>query len=208
MTSVPVRCACGKLEGVVDEFSPKTGKRVVCYCDDCQLFQHYLGHADRVLDAHGGTDIVQFSPAMLRITAGKEHLACMRLRPGGTARWYAACCRTPIGNTLATAALPFVGLITACLDPAAGDRTLDDVLGPVRAGLQGRFARGNRDEIDAHNTAPISMMWGFMGRAIGRRLRGDHKRTPFFDAKTGALVVEPIQLDKAALAELRRRQQA
>ena len=208
MTSVPVRCACGKLEGAVDDLSPKTGKRVVCYCDDCQLFQHFLGQAERVLDEHGGTDIVQFSPAMLRITAGKEHLACMRLRPGGTVRWYAACCNTPIGNTLATATIPFVGLITDCLYAANDGKTVADILGEQRAGVHGRFARGDRDEIEAHDSAPISMIWGFMGRAIQRRLRGDHKRTPFFDPDTGALTVEPIVLDQAALAELRRRQQA
>ena len=38
--------------------SSTTVNRVVCYCDDCQAFLHYLKRAD-LLDAHGGTDIVQ-----------------------------------------------------------------------------------------------------------------------------------------------------
>ena len=61
-TNLPVRCFCGKLQGIAHDVSPDVGNHVACYCDDCQSFQHALGQAERVLDANGGTDIYQMSP--------------------------------------------------------------------------------------------------------------------------------------------------
>ena len=58
------RCRCGEVRGFVADASPRTVNRVVCYCDDCQAFAHRLGRAD-LLDAHGGSDVVQVAPASL-----------------------------------------------------------------------------------------------------------------------------------------------
>src|SRR5688572_12534539 len=99
---LPVRCSCGTLRAVVRGASGGRGNHVVCYCDDCQSFAHFLERADDTLDAHGGTEIYQMSPARLEIIDGADRLACVRLAPKGLLRWYAACCRTPIGNTLAS----------------------------------------------------------------------------------------------------------
>lgn len=168
--------------------SSRSGNRVVCYCRYCQRFPEELGCADDVLDAHGGTDIFQTSPAQIEITAGREQLACLRLTRNGVLRWYAACCNTPIGNTLPTPKIPFIGLIHVFLNP--GDRTLDDVLGPVRAGVNGKSARGDRAEIDASDSASLSVLLRVYWKLLVWRLRGDHKRTPFFDSR-GAPVAEP-----------------
>jgi len=65
----------------------------------------------KILDAQGGTDVVQTRPANLTFTHGQDTLACMRLTPKGLLRWYAACCNTPIGNTVANYRMPFVGLV-------------------------------------------------------------------------------------------------
>ena len=187
-TDLQISCTCGGLQGVARAVSGSAGNRLVCYCDDCQSFAEFLGRADDILDAHGGTDIFQMSPAHLKIARGVERLACMRLTPNGLLRWYADCCKTPIGNTLPTHQLPFVGLIHSCM--AVSKQSLDDIIGPVRAGVHGRFARGDRAEISAHDRASLSVLVRGVRKLIWWRLKGDCKRTPFFD-ETGTPAVEP-----------------
>src|SRR5215204_4669214 len=99
-----LRCRCGEVHGSVTNAAPGAVNRVVCYCDDCQAFLHHLGCAE-LLDASGGTDIVQVAPAALAFDRGAERIAGLRLTPKGLYRWYADCCKTPLGNTL-TPALP------------------------------------------------------------------------------------------------------
>ena len=203
-TDLPIRCFCGAVRGVIRDISGNRGNRLVCYCDDCQSFAHFLGRADQVLDSHGGTDIFQMSPARLQITQGAEHLACMRLTAKGLFRWYTDCCKTPIGNTPPTRHLPLVGLIHCCTDLAANGRLRDAVLGPVRARVFGRFAKGDRTAPDAHDRAPVSMFLHLAGFLLMARLRGDHKRSPFFDARTGEPIATPRVLSEDELHEVER----
>lgn len=204
--TLTIRCTCGQFEGVASDISPDVGNHIVCYCDDCQCFQHYLGQADTVLDANGGTDVFQMSPARLSITKGAEQLACLRLRPNGIVRWYTRCCNTPVGNTLATPALPFVGMVTACLDRSREPCRVDEALGPVTGGVFGKFAIGNRDELEAYDKAPVSMIFGFLANVVRWRIAGAHKQSPFFDASTGALIREPKILTAQELDDVKRRQ--
>ncbi len=190
-TDLPVRCSCGALRGVARGVSGARGNRLVCYCDDCQSFAHFLEGADQILDAHGGTDIFQMSPARLEITQGVDHLACMRLRPGGLLRWYADCCRTPIGNTPASRQMPFVGLIHSCTDAGPDVRSRDQTLGPVRARINARFAKGDRARLDAYDRAPASLILRYVRMLLMARLRGDHARSPFLDAQTGERIASP-----------------
>lgn len=164
----------------------------MCYCDDCQSFAHFLERADEILDAHGGTEVFQTSPARVEISAGANRLACMRLTTKGLFRWYTSCCRTPIGNTLSTGRLPFVGLIQSCVAADAARR--EAVLGPIRARVFGRFAKGDVSALDVHARAPLGLMARAARMLIGARLRGDHKRSPFFDARSGAPVAAPYVL--------------
>ena len=194
---IPIRCACGKLEGVARGLAANRGNHVVCYCDDCQSFAHYLDKAGQMLDAHGGTEIFQTSPARFEITAGLDHLACMRLKPKGLVRWYSRCCNTPIGNTLATRSVPFVGLICNCIDHTAAGRPLEQILGPVKAGINARFAVTKPAGPNVHDRIPLSQLTGFIRRAPFWWLRGDHKRSPFFDTETGTLRVTPTVLSDA-----------
>lgn len=48
-----------------------------------------------LLDAHGGTDLVQVAPACVAFDHGAEQIVGLRLAPKGMHRWYAACCNTP-----------------------------------------------------------------------------------------------------------------
>ena len=52
----------------------------------------------------------------------------MSLSEKGVLRWYASCCRTPLGNTPRDPKLAYVGMVTSCFD-AAPDR-VDAALGP------------------------------------------------------------------------------
>ncbi|HST44700.1 MAG TPA: DUF6151 family protein [Luteimonas sp.] len=115
---VAMRCGCGNVRGEVALARAYT--RGTCYCRDCQAYARWLGRAE-LMDACGGSDIVPMSPAGVRITAGLQHVACMSLSGKGTLRWYAACCRTPLGNTPRSAKLAYLGLPVACLDAAADD---------------------------------------------------------------------------------------
>ncbi len=206
-TDLPVSCACGKLKGIAKGVAPKSGNHIICYCKDCQLFQHFLGTADAVLDAHGGTRIFQMSPGRFEITSGSEHLKCMRLSPDGIVRWYAGCCNTPLGNTVATPKMPFVGVVTQCLPDVDAEQP-ERALGPLKHGVNGRSALGDRESLDAHDSIPFSMLLDFMVKMLRWRLRGDHKRTPFFDAGSGELSAAPNVLSDAELEALKEQRAA
>jgi hypothetical protein len=177
---VPLRCSCGALRGWVRSVGARSGNRCICYCDDCQSFAHFLERADAILDAHGGTDIFQTSPARVDLTSGVERLASIQLRPGSrVVRWYASCCGTPIGNTPADPRIPFVGLIHACIDSGAIGSSADAVLGPVRGSVFRRFARGDGAALPAPRTALQVLRIARL--ILVARLRGDRRQSPFFD---------------------------
>jgi hypothetical protein len=203
-----LRCSCGALRGVVRGLSASTGNRVVCYCADCQSFAHFLGRAGEILDAHGGTDVVQTSPARVAFTQGREKLACMRLTPKGLHRWYADCCKTPIGNTLGSAGMPFVGLICACLGTGGAGPARDAALGPVRARVNVGSAKRDAAAHGIRSSGVLSSVLHFARLILAARLRGDQKASPFFDARTGRLVVAPRVLSDAELADVVRRREA
>lgn len=200
---IPLRCSCGTVEGVATGVSPAAGTHLVCYCDDCQTFQHAIGRADQVLDAHGGTDIFQMSAGQLRFTKGVQHLRCLRLSPRGAVRWYAGCCSTPVGNTMDRPALPFVGVITACFDRSGDADAVDRALGPPAKGVFAKHALGDTSKLNAHDGVPLSAIGGFILKLFRWRLRGDHKHSPFFDPESGGLVVEPWVLHKDERAAAR-----
>ncbi len=191
---IPLRCSCGEVEGVATGISPAAGTHLVCYCDDCQTFQHAIGQADRVLDAHGGTVIFQMSAGQLRITKGAGKLRCLRLGPKGVVRWYTGCCNTPVGNTMDRPTLPFVGVITVCLDRS--NDAANRALGPLRRGVFRKHALGDMSTLHAHDGVPLSAIGGVLAKVLRWRLRGDHKRSPFFDPETGKLVADPWVLSK------------
>jgi hypothetical protein len=193
-SDLKLRCRCGTVHGRVRGASPRTGTHLVCYCDDCQRFATVLGAAEDVLDAHGGTDVLHISPARIELTSGTDRIACLRLTPRGIFRWYASCCNTPIGNTLPMGKVPFLSLIDACLHCDEG--TLDDVIGPVRARLQGRFAVGDTAQLAIHPRAPLGMVLRAARKTLGWWLRGDQRRSPFFK-DTNTPIVEPQLAPKA-----------
>jgi Family of unknown function (DUF6151) len=184
VTSHPLRCQCGTIRGVVAD--PRNANRCVCYCRDCQAFAHFLGRAEAVLDERGGSEIIQIPPRNLTFTQGSEALACMRLTEKGLLRWYAGCCNTPIGNTLATPKISFIGLVHNCLE--SGAQSLDDSFGPIRAWVNPKGAKGD-PKPEVVGQGPV--VWWFITRVLRARLNGDYKRNPLFNADTGKPVMIP-----------------
>lgn len=133
-----IQCECGKFKAEIHHFPKSTLGRCVCYCDDCQSFLHHLNRGD-LLDANGGTELIPTYPRDIKIQSGIEVLKCLRLSPNGLFRWYASCCKTPIGNTIPT--LPWFGFISRVF--TIQDTNLPErYLGAVKTRIMGRFAQG------------------------------------------------------------------
>ena len=180
----PLQCTCGTLKGTVSDV--KRVNRVICYCRDCQAFAHFLGRAPDILDAKGGTDIIQTLPANVTFTAGQDVLACMRLSEKGLLRWYTKCCNTPIGNTLVDFKISFIGLIHTCLD--SSNPSLDESFKPVR---MWSFTKGAKGTVESRPIAMIAGILRLIAMVIRARINGAYMRTPLFSTDTGAPIVTP-----------------
>lgn len=182
--TIALRCRCGQLRGQVD--SRRVAARAVCYCKDCQAYGHFLSSG--VLDAAGGTEVAATLPAAVRFEAGLEHLACMSLGPKGLYRWYASCCRTPIGNTPRDPKTSYVGLVRACL--AESDEQLARELGPLRCRVETQSATVPVQS-SGLSTAGVVFKVGLM--LVKARLGGGYRENPFFRSAAGEPVKE-VQL--------------
>lgn len=193
--TLPLKCRCGAVRG---EMQPRRAyARATCYCKDCRAYARFLGDPG-VLDEAGGTDVVPTAPATVRLTAGVEHVACMSLSPKGTLRWYAACCRTPLGNTSRNTRIPYLGLVTTCLD--ATPQQLEATFGPARRCVI------NTDSATAPVRAtPVAFVGGglwIVGGMLAARVRGE-RGSPFF-SDDGQLLREPEVISREQRRELER----
>jgi hypothetical protein len=175
---IELRCRCGEVRGMATNLSPRTVNRIVCYCDDCQAFAHQLGRAD-LLNAQGGSDIVQLAPAAVCFTRGQHRIVGMQLRAGGLFRWYASCCNTPVGNTL-TPRIPFVGLLAPAFDKARWD----EAVGKPSGAIFGKFAVG--EPPSGSTSLNLLLLLRALGRLFGWRFKGQAWPHPFFSRETGA----------------------
>ena len=175
---VELRCRCGEVVGVVENASPQKVNRVICYCDDCQAFAHQLGRAD-LLNAQGGSDIVQVAPASLTFVKGQHRIAGLRLAPKGLFRWHTTCCNTPVGNTLGPA-IPFVGIHAQAFD--GGQPRVDSVFGPPLGAILGKYAIGQPPA--GSTRINLSLLLRAITKVLGWRLRGRAWPHPFFQPKT------------------------
>jgi hypothetical protein len=193
MTDLALRCRCGEVRGTVVDVAPGACNHALCYCKDCQAFARFLDRAD-MLDAYGGTDIVQVAPSQVRIERGAEQLRSVRLHDKGMIRWYSACCRSPLGNTMSMR-VPFVGLPTVCFEP----RPTDAVIGNA-VGANAKSATSPPPG-EAYQVISIRWMLGATRRMLGWWLRGKGKPTPYFVERTG----EPRSAPTVLTAEERTR---
>jgi hypothetical protein len=173
-----LRCRCGAVAGVVTSASPQTVNRVVCYCDDCQAFAHHLGRAD-LLDANGGSDIVQVAPASLTFVKGQDRIAGVRLSAKGLFRYHTTCCNTPVGNTLSPA-IPFVGILVQAFN--TDTQRADQVFGAPTGAIFGKCAIGEPPPGSTGLNLPL--MLRAIAKVLGWRLTGKAWPHPFFSSNT------------------------
>lgn len=197
-TRVELRCRCGELRGWVADASPRTVNRVICYCDDCQAFAHQLGRTD-LLDAHGGSDIVQVAPGSLTFVQGQDRIVGLRLTRKGLFRWYARCCHTPLGNTV-TPGIPFVGIVVQALEDEA--QRADDAFGRPIGAILTKFAIGEPPA--GSRGIGLSLMLRAIRMVMGWRLRGRAWPNPFFNRKTRAPIYPVTVLAPSEREALRR----
>ncbi|MEA5467222.1 DUF6151 family protein [Leptothoe sp. PORK10 BA2] len=191
-----IRCHCGKLKGALS--CNQELNRCVCYCADCQAFARFLKREHEILDAMGGTSIIQTIPANITFTEGIENLTCMRLTAKGLLRWYATCCNTPIGNTLPTPNLSFIGLIHTCL--SLDQTSLDNAFGSIRMYVNTQSAIG---ENKPKSTGALSGILRVIGMMLKARFDGRYKQTPFFDMESGTPIVVPKTLNAEELKNVK-----
>ena len=174
--SIPLRCRCGQVQGVIG--TGDTYVRATCYCQDCRAFARWLG-APGLLDPAGGADIVAMAPSQVRITAGQDQVACLSLSERGIHRWYAACCRTPLGNMGRSPAIHYVGMSTACMEGAG---SMDAAFGPA-----GRCVINAESATAPVEKTPVRFLVGGVRIAFGilrGKLRG-LRQSPFYDVAKG-----------------------
>lgn len=194
--SLTLSCACGQLRGRWNGAGPIG--RLECYCRDCRAFARWLGR-DGLLNDAGGVSVVSVAARSVQFDQGREQLACQSLSEQGLARWWARCCRTPVGNTLRRPHLPFLGMHRALVK--ASDAVLDRVAGPVCWQLFTASAIGPVPELPQRSL--LRMVRG-PGQLALERLRGVSPEGEFFDA-LGRLRLQPSDLtpdERAALARL------
>ncbi len=176
-------CDCGQVSGQLSAQAVQAGTRLECYCQDCRAAQIALGQPD---PAPGAVQIFHTLPDGLEFDSGQDQLAVIRLSPKGLMRWYAACCNTPLFATLPNPKIPFLGLSANCLEHP-------EDLGKVQArGFVPQPGGGTRMQ------GALTMVWGIATRGLSARMSGAWRNTPFYDPDTGAPVVEPQVLDRAA----------
>lgn len=179
---VELGCRCGEIHGWAKGATPTGVNRSVCYCDDCQAFLHYLGRAD-LLDEHGGTDVVQVPPNMVSFDRGLERIVGMRLSDRGMYRWYASCCKTPLGNTI-TPAIPFIGMPLEVFRGAPDISRIDEIFGKPRGYVMGKFAVG--DAPRGSKAFPLGLIVHALVMVLGWKFKGKAWPHPYFDKATRA----------------------
>ncbi|MES2803463.1 MAG: DUF6151 family protein [Bdellovibrionota bacterium] len=179
-----IQCDCGKFRAELTQFPKNTPGRLICYCDDCQAFLHYLKRPD-LLDENGGTEIIPAYPADIKIVAGKDVVKCVRLHSKGMYRFFTSCCLTPIANT--DPVRPWAGInqrMYVTKDPTLLAREL----GPVKASIMGKYAKGT-PPAGTPQTFDFKGMVTVMPFIIKGKFLGKAKHSPFFD--NGEAIVEP-----------------
>lgn len=193
-----VACRCGTVRGSVAGATPRAVNRVLCYCADCQAFAHALGRAD-LLDARGGSDVIQVAPARMTIEAGHAQVAALRLTERGLHRFHATCCGTPLGNALGPS-IPVIGIPRAAFEVNGQDP--DALFGRPRGPVYGENATGEGPPI--RKGVPPGVLLRILLKVVGWRLTGRGWPHPFFARVTGRSTFPVHVLPREKREALRR----
>lgn len=180
--SLAFSCRCGAVSGELMLINPDEDTHVVCHCKSCRLAMELAGLDEK---ASQGVDLYQTAPDRIEIKTGMKHLVPKQFsEKGGIYRWHAACCNTPMFNSMKSPAFFFAGVLTCNL-------TDTTPLGPV---LVEGFVP-SEDGTRRHNKLP-TMIWRFLKRDARARLSGRHRKNWFFDPD-GTPVAKPELISTA-----------
>lgn len=178
--TVNLKCLCGTVEGKVSVV-PGSFFHVECLCSDCQQFANHLGISDKILNSYGGTELFQTYPAHMQINSGQDEISCVQLQEKGLYRWHTACCNMPLGNTINSASMPFVG-IPVKLMQFADEQEKVSILGPITLKAFGNDSIGEMPN-DAHPKFPITYMPKIIFFMLKGWLGKKNAPSPFFQGK-------------------------
>lgn len=178
-------CRCGSVAGTLIEPGPSVGDHVVCHCTDCQTFAKRFNAADRILDQHSGTALYQGRCATMRLTRGRDRLACVHLTEKPTLRWYAQCCDTPMFNTFKNGRIPYITTVVANCDPDQRHRLLGPPIGHLFT------EEGTGDVSHLKRLSMLKLMRRSSKRMIIDTLVGDRRRADLFDPGTLQPIASP-----------------
>lgn len=187
-----IQCQCGGFRAKQKAFPKGTPGRLVCYCDDCQTYLHHLKRTD-LLDSNGGTEIIPAYPADVEVLHGLEYLKCTRLSATGTFRFSTTCCNTPVVNMRPR--VPWAGFLR-CVYTANDTHKIDQILGPVRGRIMGRYAKGT-PPVGTPQTFDLRALLTVMPFILRGRLLRKFRPSPFFAEDGTTAVVAPHVLSKA-----------
>ena len=187
----PIKCKCGAVKGRIENTG--TSNRLICYCTDCRAFAHFLGKATFVLDEQGGTEIVQVAQNRVGFCQGEDLLSAVRLSENGMIRWYSTCCGTPIGNTMASQKVAFIGLIHSCLDR----QQMDNDFGADVAVLNTDTALG---QTKPKQHGLLGFLVRFLWIVVMNRVTGRYRKSPLFNSsglpRVTPKILKADELDK------------
>jgi hypothetical protein len=192
-----IRCQCGKVTGTINKLSAASTNHVVCACDACQAYAHYLGRSDDMLDERGGTNIFQMDPKHFHIETGFSHIETMSVTDKGPLRWYASCCKTPLGNSFRRGGTPFLGVLPICTGIKGTSDELVSLVGPVR----GEVNMKTKPSFPARLKNGFMLM-RFLWKLLWWRIIGGKSVGSFFNPKTMMPIRRPIKItedDREAL---------
>lgn len=194
--NISVECDCGQVKGSVNPKNLK-GYRAVCLCDDCQAYAHYLNRAD-TLDINGGTDIIPATPSSYKFTSGFEKLNCVRLSDKGMYRWYAECCKTPMGNAMVSPSMPYIGIPAHIFEKHNSKEMIETTFGPITERMQAQFAIGPLPKL-AKKTVSAGFMFRVIKFILVAKIKGKGHPSPFFSDKgvplKSAKILSPSERD-------------
>mmetsp|Transcript_41207 Transcript_41207/g.80551 ORF Transcript_41207/g.80551 Transcript_41207/m.80551 type:complete len:211 (+) Transcript_41207:82-714(+) len=198
VASLPLSCECGQVQGAMKKGS---SCYVVCYCGCCQAMLKYLDK-EQLMDAEGGVHQHMCAPGAVTFTQGEAHIRSIKLsEKTGTVRWYADCCKTPIGATAEDIPTGYVlfmfkDFISKSADPA----DVATFMGPI--GMRCFAGASKKDTSQLANPKPtkdsswlMSLFWKIIKCSTGWRFQGTIGPVPFFEKGTKKHISTPVVVD-------------
>lgn len=179
--NVKLECSCREVQGQLTNIDPSKAFHVHCLCSDCQSVAVYLKNEDKILDAHGGSELYQTYPAYVKITKGIDKLQTVQVKENGIYRWHTSCCKMPIANIMNSHRIPFAGVSVKFMKFDSDQEKLE-TLGPVIMKAFGKSARGEMPK-DAYETFPKSFMFKIMKFMFIGFIKGLSSPSPFYSNK-------------------------